>query len=110
MILYWKFINKCLPPNIQNELILGNEIHSHYTRQTNKLHFTQVRHNLDRQSLNYKIHKLEINTPYELITITKELPLKLAKIKIKNSSLKSTNLNVINLTVFLVRPITYNNE
>ena len=88
LILYWKFINKCLPPNIQNELILGNEIHSHYTRQTNKLHFTQVRHNLDRQSLNYKIHKLEINTPYELITITKELPLKLAKIKIKKFLLK----------------------
>ena len=89
LILYWKFSNNCLPPNIQNELKLGNEIHTHYTRQTNMLHFNQIMHNIQKQSLNYKLHKLEINTPNELIKMTKDVPLKLAKIKIKKYFLKN---------------------
>ena len=89
MVLYWKFTNNCLPPNIQEELMLGNEIHTHYTRQTNKLHFKQIMQNIHKQSLNYKMHKLEVNTPYKLIRITKDLPLKLAKIHIKKYLLKT---------------------
>ena len=77
LVMYWKFINNKIPQNLKNKLVTNNQIHLHYTRYADNIHLNKMKNNNQKQSLNYKLNKIESDSPLELLT------------KIKNSTLTS---------------------
>ena len=88
LITYWKYRNNSLTPNLTHNITLTNQIHSHHTRQTHQIHLNQINHNFQKQSLNYKLHKIERNTSNEIISMSTTLPLNLFKTRIKKHLIK----------------------
>ena len=89
LILYWKYINNSIPPELKSYLQITNEIHHHYTRHNNSIHLNQITNSIQKQSLNYKLHKIEQETPTELLNHIKTSSLSSTKNKIKEVFINS---------------------
>jgi len=66
--LYFKSQNNKLRPYFQQQLRTNRQIHSYTTRQYDNIHYTNIRTNIEKQSLNYKISVTWNELPHHIRT------------------------------------------
>ena len=100
LLMYWKYNKNVIPPNLKTNIFTTHDIHKKNTRQANSIHLNQITNNIQKQSLNYKLFKIESETPTELLDLIKTSKFQTAKHIIKTYLLKSYTHTCLNINCY----------
>ncbi len=98
LVFYWKYKHNQIPKTIETFLQNRNNIHAYTTRNRNRIYLKPLSSNFERQSINYQLYTLEINTPTVIINQAEHTSLNTYKNIIKTHYLTSytTTCTIIN--------------